>query len=70
MTHCNKHFQVKLFGQTVYCVTHHVITAVTKTFLYLFSFSGGVASAEGGCEGREGEWDWGLNIQFTKNSKF
>ena len=39
MTHCNKHFQVKLFGQTVYCVTHHDTPQLSQRDVFIHFYT-------------------------------
>ena len=69
MTHCNKHLQVKLFGQKGVCIVGHS-TAFSVRFCFLLCVFvwGGVAKEE--------EWIWRdgkisqveiHDVKFTKN---
>jgi hypothetical protein len=71
MIHCDKHLQIKLFGQSTYCVTHYdtwqfpqqnlywFLILIRISYLLLFSFRGRVQGSRVYMQGWEDEWDCG-----------
>ena len=64
----NFHFQVKLFGQKVNCVTHYY-RFHGDMFLFFVSFEGQVARVEGGIRGGEMNGIGIHDMKFTKTNK-